>query len=364
MDSSGMNPSESDRQVPQRYSDEIDLYELWQGLMRQKWVIVVTTALFLIVAVAACYLIPETYRANAYFLPPLKKDVDALNIPDVTEDYTVEGVYQEFQRSFRSRDALWRFYQQRQLWDAYLSGEQLDKALEQKAFEKGWLQAIALHLPKGKDADEAFVSASLDWNAPTEAEALLSDYIQMVSAEVATRFLDEVADQVQSKRETIEEKIVALRLSAESSRLRQLVVLEENIAIARRLGISKATTLDSAYKSTGVVVDASGRQPMYAKGYEVLEAERDALLAREDNDPFTPGLDALLATLDYLKTIELSADEISVVRISQPATALPDPVKPNNKLIVAVGLVLGVFAGLVLALIRNAIASRREQAAQ
>ena len=49
--------------------DEIDLYELWLILKRRKKIVLGTTLLFLVIALAACFILPPVYKTEATLMP-------------------------------------------------------------------------------------------------------------------------------------------------------------------------------------------------------------------------------------------------------------------------------------------------------
>lgn len=52
-------------------------------------------------------------------------------------------------------------------------------------------------------------------------------------------------------------------------------------------------------------------------------------------------------------------DKLNLVRIDQVAVEPANPIKPNKKLIVAIGIMLGGMLGVFVALIRSMIRKRK-----
>ena len=60
--------------------DEIDLFELWGVLWQQKKLIFMVTLLVVLIAVGYLMMTKPVYQAEIFFLPPLKQDVQTLNV--------------------------------------------------------------------------------------------------------------------------------------------------------------------------------------------------------------------------------------------------------------------------------------------
>ncbi|MDT8453529.1 MAG: Wzz/FepE/Etk N-terminal domain-containing protein, partial [Gammaproteobacteria bacterium] len=58
--------------------DEIDLFELWNGLVQEKWTIVSVVLISLVLSVAYLILGSKTYQVETSYLPPFSKQVETL----------------------------------------------------------------------------------------------------------------------------------------------------------------------------------------------------------------------------------------------------------------------------------------------
>ena len=57
------------------HDDEIDLFELMEGLWQQKWLIVAVTGMSALVALVAVLMMSPTYRAEAFIRAPLSSQI-------------------------------------------------------------------------------------------------------------------------------------------------------------------------------------------------------------------------------------------------------------------------------------------------
>lgn len=337
--------------------NEISLFDLWAVLSKKRILILGFLAASLVISTAIAFLLTPVYQATIHFQPPFSKDIAALNISGFSSGYTTDGVYKSFQNNFISRNNLWGFFFKKQLYKAYLGEDGYDDADIAKVFEEKFLKDITLHQPK-PGGEQSFVYATLDWYDATEGAALLNEYSQTVSSETLEQYVDELSNKLILDKENLQAQITLLRESAQRDKEFHMIELDENISIAKELGIKRRDDL-MEHEGSDVFVDASGNQPLYYQGYEALEAEKRTLQFRKNNDPFIPDLTEKLNNLEYLNAIKIPADQISVVRVTQQAKALPRPIKPKKKLIVVLGVVLGLFLSILAAFVAYVVTGRR-----
>jgi len=340
--------------------DEISLTDVFRLLGRKRNLILGVVGISILASLVFAFLIPPVYQATIHFLPPLRQDIDALNVSVLGTTYTPVDVYGEFQSNFMARNNLWDFFMDKQLYRGYLDNDAPSNEEISQAFEKKFLHDLKLNRPRGSIADKAFVSATLEWPISVEGAALLNGYSQMVIDRTTLQFVNELNSEIQLSVERLEKNIESLRSSSEVQNKRQLAILEENITIARSLDLKRAGLFEPENTSSGIIVDTTNNQAVYNKGYEVLEAEKAALLNRKNNDPFIPELVELIKQQEYLGNLAVQGDEIEVVRITQPASASSIPVKPRKKLIVIFGGILGLVAGVMLAFVTHLVSTQRK----
>lgn len=207
------------------------------------------------------------------------------------------------------------------------------------------------------------------------------------------------------KKAQLTDELNALREELKARRLNRITHLEEAITIAEAMGIKKPSTpysldkdLSSARNGNVILTEVNNQQnqyPLYFMGSEALNAERATLLARTDDD-FTSGriveihkelkllennrrIETLHARenedlflseiadhrkeINRLNNLKVDMDKLKIVQIDQQAVQPTSAIKPNKKLIVAIGLVLGGMLGLFAALIRSMIRKRQAQVA-
>jgi len=116
---------------------------------------------------------------------------------------------------------------------------------------------------------------------------------------------------------------------------------------------------------------ATATTPVFFIGYDALNAELDNLKSRTDEDPFIPGLRDLQESLSrlrsiksddpfidglrdlqenlaLLRSIKIEEEGMHSVTIDQAAYPPKNRIKPNRRLIVSLGTVIGLFLGIFL----------------
>ena len=197
----------------------------------------------------------------------------------------------------------------------------------------------------------------------------------------------------------MEDELKALRLQLKLEREARIQQLDEAIAIAKSLGITRPTTpsamADAAQGSSARLVRTeitSQSIPLYFMGSQALEAERAALLKRttddftdnrisqirkkiqllevnrqvemlgkrSNEDVFLNDIEPLRAEAVRLGRLNTDMSQLGLVSIDRKAQMPTDPIKPKKALIVALALVLGLLAGLTIATVRFLLQRRKQ----
>lgn len=202
------------------------------------------------------------------------------------------------------------------------------------------------------------------------------------------------------KKLQLEDELEAIRFTLKQQRENKITKLDEAIGIAQSLGIKKPTTPSSfnenakqSFSGNVIKTEVNNQEiPLYFLGTDALKAEKDILLARE-NDDFVSGriveikkelkllennrqiqilkqrenddlflaeLSKLLEKIHRLENLNIDFNKLNLVKIDQLALDSNNKIKPKKSLIVAVGFVLGGLLGIFAALIKSAVRKRRQ----
>ncbi|RLQ21189.1 hypothetical protein DWB85_14000 [Seongchinamella sediminis] len=348
--------------------DEIDLFELMEGLWRQKWLIAAFICASALAAVVAVFAMSPSYRAEAFIRVPLKSQISEI------ADYRSETSDQLPLNSKESKSeepslielnptlALQRVEEEilslnirRRVFDnnidELLSGTIADDDALNTAFLNGFNPALTLTTPSraGNIKDEGRRTVAFEHSDPKLAAAIVNELIETASASAKANLIVEfkslvssriaqLTKQLQQKTDNqalqdgdqiaqlmeqdrlrklqLEDEIAAMKAMAAKERQDQIIRLEEALAVARDLQITEPTTLAVMAQrragsggSVAVTADLSQvSEPIYLKGTRVLSAELAALRARESDDQHIPELRQLemeLALLDSNRKIEV-----------------------------------------------------------
>jgi len=199
----------------------------------------------------------------------------------------------------------------------------------------------------------------------------------------------------------LQDELKALRAQLKIIRGDRLVLLNEAIGIAKSLGIKKPATPSSLGDENragtpGMMRTEINNQqiPLYFMGVDALEAERNALQRRtsddftegriaqiakelqllranrqievlnrrENEDLFLINVEPLRAEEARLRKLNIDMSRLKLVTIDKQALEPLSPIKPKKALVLAMGLVLGGILGVLIALARTLLASRKRMA--
>jgi chain length determinant protein (polysaccharide antigen chain regulator) len=201
------------------------------------------------------------------------------------------------------------------------------------------------------------------------------------------------------KRAQLEDELSALRLQMKMERTNRLAELAEAIGIAQSMGIRTPTTPSSMADATRTGSSQVMRTevnnqkiPLYFMGTEALEAERaslqkrtsddftnpriaeigkelrlldanrevEVLRKRGNEDIFLQDVEPLRAEIARLRGLNIDMSNLKLVTIDRRAQEPLSPVKPKKAMVIALSVVGGLLLGLVIALVRHLVLTRRE----
>ena len=333
--------------------DEIDLFELWNILWKQKTLIIMVT--FLVTMIAAGYLVvtKPVYKAEAFFLPPLQQDIQGLNMQGVqgvqgVQQYTIPSVYEAFLNNLQSRQLRQQFYNEHNLLAWYKKDREIKSIEKATIFQKNFYEKLAINIPKKNNT--SFVSLSFELDDAAKSAEWLNQYIDFVASQTQQQLIQSLTVEVESKKTDITDKMASIRAVAQARRLDRVVRLQEALEIAKAAGI----------KDSGINQAANGLNMDYMRGIKAIDREIQLLNARKSDDPFIGKINDLKQQYSYLGGIKIDAEAIRVVRLDQVAVEPEKAVKPKKLLVISIAILLGGMLGIFAAFIRNAVKKRKE----
>ena len=420
------------QQPPQgrKVDAEIDVFELIHSLWRQKKLIAATMLVTALMAFGYVLFAKQIYQTSSLLRPAAINELDALNRSQV---YTLPAADALLKvglalESYENRLNFFRDHP-----DLFKPLLQPGRTLEQ-SFEVFNRDAITLVQPaSNKDNSESsYLRLELTYPASLDGVAILNGFVdyainkqrEQISADlkvIISNRLRELDAQINAARSSylsdkqgkiasfleadalqkarLEDELKALRLQLKIEREARIQQLDEAIAIAKSLGITRPTTpsamADAAQGSSSRLVRTeitSQSIPLYFMGSQALQAERAALLKRttddftddrisqirkniqllevnrqvemlgkrSNEDVFLKDIEPLRAEVVRLGRMNTDMSHLGLASIDRKAQVPTDPVKPKKALIVALAVVLGLLLGLTIATVRF-LTQRRQQ---
>jgi chain length determinant protein (polysaccharide antigen chain regulator) len=328
------------------YDDEIDLFELFQNLWDQKWLIAGITAVTTVLGIVAALIMTPTYQSEARLLPPLAQNVQEFSVGVSGVDMSRDAVYAQLKTNLNSISLRRQFFEEN-------VSDKLEPNPEQtpfERFEKNFNEKLQVSSPSGRDADTSIVVVTLEGKTSEQVAQWTNEFIEFTVQFTKQELVERAQFVIQSEVNKITNEIVSKRSIASSRIEDRIARLSEALIVARAMGLEKP-----------MIENAANQLNMeYMRGSISIAAEIKVLQDRESNDPFIDGVRNMQERIAFLNGLQIDPANIRVARIDQAAEIPTSPIKPKKKLIVAVALVLGGMLGVFIALIRSAVRKRRQ----
>ena len=329
--------------------DTIDLYELWITLWSKKWLVIGVTAVAAIGSVVYALLQPPVYKAEALLLPPKAKDVQSLNVKGVP-GASAAGVFSAFNKNLSSRSLQKKFIEKYDL---------LDILAPNRTPETRDIEILESFSKMMKIENKGGFSISMESNDPVFAAKLVNDYVGFFDLETVLQLVSDARNSIQEQIVDIEYKIASKRQMAKQRREDQILRFEEATVIARKLEIKDRVDTNTIVQNNQLNISTSNT-PLYYRGFKALNAEIVFLNNRKSDDPFIAGLRDLQERLALLRSFKFSIKGMHSVHIDQAAYPPKHRIKPNRRLIVSLGTVVGLFLGIFLVFFVSFIQNQKE----
>ncbi|KHO65976.1 LPS O-antigen chain length determinant protein WzzB [Pseudomonas flexibilis] len=335
-----MQKQEGDARAYQ--NDEIDLVELVKGLWAQKWLIVAVTVLVAACAGAYAFLAKPVYETRASLLPPNLSDIAEYNLGRSEAKLTlfsVADVYSVFTNNLASESLRREFFQQ-----VYLpSLEETGKNVAEDQLWNSFNEQLTVSAPRKQQP--TYWEVKLQHKDPQQAAEWVNLFVAKASEKTEQDMQQNVKSEIDIRVQSVMRRIEALRNTAKQRRQDRVAQLEEALDIAEGTGI------ESVQVSTWQNFSA----PEYMRGAKAIRLELEVLRKRQSDDPFITELRSLQESLDFLKGVDVSPDNVAAFTLDNAAQVPETPIKPKKALILALGLVLGGMLGVFIALVRGMV---------
>ncbi|MFV3288137.1 Wzz/FepE/Etk N-terminal domain-containing protein [Pseudomonas sp. NY11955] len=336
---------------PQRFQrdDEIELFDLIQGIWRQKIWVGLVAAPIVAVGVAYALLTAPVYEAKLFVEPPTQNDIAQLNFGRGGDTglapITVKEVYDTHLRALQSEAVRSKFFR-----DVYLPSVSEERRRGSRDGLYSDFNKVLTVAPAGKVASTRYaVTAAL--SDPQQAAKWVVAFNELAAENAKQEVLQSSHSDMLMKADNLQNQINGAKGSARKEREDRITQLKEALAVAKSIGLEKPPLIT---ESLSVQVSAAmGGSLTYMRGSKALEAEIATLEARASDEPFIPGLRSKQENVNFYRELKLDPSAVQVFE-QDGAVELPDqPVKPKKSLIVLLSLVLGLGAGFLTAVVRD-----------
>ncbi|NVK37874.1 MAG: hypothetical protein HWE18_08120, partial [Gammaproteobacteria bacterium] len=343
--------------------DEIDLFDLWDDIVEEKvWAFLGFIACVVLASVYAFTSTP-IYQTQVVIKSASDNSVVELNAPQLGGIYskTVEEAFADARAALLSKEY------RRSFFEAYLSEIQsiegaYDSNLSQSQNFARFDRLFSSKVSNEKKDVETFVQINFELSDPQKAADLLNAYVEFALGSKLGDVKDTLESKVAAQVTKLEYDASQLREKYKGEQTRRTLMVNEAYSIAQAVGQTEPVFSKSEIVGTY-------EPPLYMFGTKALQAENKAIKNREKlaeslpygEDHFIDKLPNLLFKIEQLKALEIDYSKVSLAVVDEKAITPVSPIKPKKMLIVALSVVAGVFAGLMLALLVAAFHRHKEK---
>ncbi|WP_062266397.1 Wzz/FepE/Etk N-terminal domain-containing protein [Endozoicomonas arenosclerae] len=355
--------------------DDIDLFELMEKLFDQKWLIIGITSLSLLISVIVAFKLPLSFSAKAVLNEPSSANIAAWNssasqialqndAKDSDKYLSTEEAYTIYLKYLTSPTASRYAFERSNL--ARPASEDKSSLTEQELSAN--YQTFTANLAISRDNNTSRTEIQYSSEKPEESALIINQALLPYAREQFIENMNEnFRAQVRIKKKQLLAQIKRLESNFISYNRLRLTELEEAFAQAQAAGITELRTSDV----NATILDSA----TYLLGEKLLKSRIDAVKKRAEkyrfysrqqtqsntDKPYIRGVASRVYEINQLDNLDPDFSSMMPASIEQPALVPVFPSKPNKKLIVTLGGILGLIAGIFLALIRIALANRKER---
>ena len=259
---------------------------------------------------------------------------------------------------------------------------------------------LSFTVESDRTTSRPYLRVAVTWKDPRIAAEFANRYTKFVNERTVAKTRDLLKAGLAVRERNISDMIDYVQKLADRVRNGQLLELTEAIQIARNLGLKGPTNAYGDYNIVNItpppqffvgpsatVADPDRRSqrilpvyhpgniaksenidrrmlsvpPLYTRGWQALEQERDILQKRTSLDNFIPNIHDLRGELEWVQSIKPEDTIFNAAHIEQPALAPINPVGLNTTQIIFISLLAGLLAGSFFALVGYALQIRYTQ---
>jgi chain length determinant protein (polysaccharide antigen chain regulator) len=267
----------------------------------------------------------------------------------------VVDVFTAFKNNLSSRTLQKKFIKEKGLMEL-LAPDRTQETRDENIYE-GFANMFKIKIFKIENEEKT--SFSMESDDPLIAAEWINSYIKFIDTETIRVLVVNVQNSIAVQVRDIEYKVGSKRKMAKQRREDQIFRFEEAAVIARSLGVRDRIDVTNVVQNNQLNSSTSST-PLYYRGFRALSSESETLKNRKSDDPFIEGLRDLQEKLALLRSIKIEAEGMHAVTVDQAAYPPKNRIKPNRRLIVSLGTVVGLFLGIFLVFVVSFVQKQKE----
>ncbi|KAA0984521.1 MULTISPECIES: LPS O-antigen chain length determinant protein WzzB [unclassified Pseudomonas] len=326
---------------------EIDLQALITSIWRRKWLILGVAFMATLLAASYAFMAKPVFEAKLFLIPPTQNDIANFNYGRTREsDLTplaIKDIYTVFLRVLNSESLRREFFNT--VYVPSLSDEEQKGSKD--ALYSRFSKVLTVTLPVKDAGDQSAVTAQA--NDPDLASTWVQAYVDRAGVLAKEEMIKNISTESQVRARNLLQQINSMRESGIQLRQDSITKLREALRVAEAIGLEKPPII-TGNPSVEVAGSLDG-QIIYMRGSKALKAEIQNLEQRKSDDPFVTHLRDLQSKYEFYKSLDVNPSNVWVYREDGEVDRPDAPIKPRKSLILALGLISGLLAGIMLALI-------------
>lgn len=343
--------------------EEIDLLNILATLFAARKQIVAITLIFALAGLAASFLLPQKWTSQAIITAPENEQVIELrramiNMTVLGVDAKVEAgaIYNLFLKKFDSQALREQFLAQSPYVQALMNNQDVDSSELHRAIVSVSNKFKAQNNIDPKKADNTpYASWTLSFVAPDagDAQQVLQNYIQFISAEVNKDVLQNLKNAVELKVAFEKDKLLLDRTLLENQHNVNVQRLGYSLQVANAAGIKKPV-----YSNGQAVID----DPDYsvALGADGLAEKLKIEQSIKDVAELNTSMQNREHLLAQLETVNIGNVDFTPYKYQMQPSLPVTKDGPRKSLIIVLAALLGLMVAAGTVLVRHAIGSRME----
>ncbi len=329
---------------------EIDINELVKELWSQKLLILLVMVVVVALAAAYAFLSAPVYVAKSSLLPPSVSDIAGYNLgrqEASLKALSVDDVYKSFARNLFSDSLRRNFFQS----DFLPSLSEEERRKPQDKLWEGFNKLVSISAPS--EERPGYLEVSIQYRDPELSAKWARKLVSLASERTKKEMQRNVMAEIRARINSLERRIDTLRTTAEQRRDDRIVVLEEALVVASRVGAESPQVTMGRTSSSSEISGFVDGSLMYMRGANAIRAELDVLRNRKGMDPFIPELRGIQEEMQFLKAIDVQPENVAVFSLDDDAETPQTPIKPRKAFVILLGLASGFVLGVLMVFARR-----------